>query len=251
MSATMTMTTVQPPNIRTLTSTPSCPHCGSSLAALSVPDPHAALLDAQRKIADLEEQVKLLNEKATAAVDRWADYEDELSSLRAAAAATTPKPVPTSSTPSPFSQPSRFFPAAATSRISALLAPRKSTPDLRGAGLHHASQSTPALPPLPLSGETPAPSHSDLLQALKREQGLRIAAEGKLNDTSREVEELSVTLFEQANEMVATERRARAKLEERVGVLEKRDGEKRGRLERLEGAMARIDRVRELLGDDM
>jgi hypothetical protein len=62
------------------------------------------------------------------------------------------------------------------------------------------------------------------------------------------VEELSVSLFEQANEMVATERRARAKLEERVGTLEKRDADKRRRLERLESAMERIDRVRSLLG---
>lgn len=62
------------------------------------------------------------------------------------------------------------------------------------------------------------------------------------------MEELSVSLFEQANEMVATERRARAKLEERVGILERRDAEKRKRLERLEGAMERIDRVRALLG---
>jgi len=58
---------------------------------------------------------------------------------------------------------------------------------------------------------------------------------------------LSVSLFEQANEMVATERRARAKLEERVGMLEKRDIDKRRRLERLETAMERIDRVRSLL----
>lgn len=44
--------------------------------------------------------------------------------------------------------------------------------------------------------------------------------------------------------MVATERKARAKLEERVQVLEKRDSEKRRRLERLEKAMDRIERVR-------
>lgn len=76
---------------------------------------------------------------------------------------------------------------------------------------------------------------------------MRRAAEGKLDDTSREVEELSVTLFEQANEMVATERRARAKLEERVGELERREAQKKQRLERLESAVGRIDRVRNLL----
>ena len=47
--------------------------------------------------------------------------------------------------------------------------------------------------------------------------------------------------------MVATERKARAKLEERVKLLETRDGEKRRRLERLEKAMERIERVRKMV----
>ena len=64
---------------------------------------------------------------------------------------------------------------------------------------------------------------------------------------SSEIEELSVTLFQQANEMVAEERKARAKLEERVEMLEKRDKDKRRRLERLETAVQRIERVRGLL----
>jgi hypothetical protein len=63
------------------------------------------------------------------------------------------------------------------------------------------------------------------------------------------VEELSTSLFEQANEMVATERRARAKLEERVGVLEKREGEGIKRLAGLERAVGRIERVREVLAE--
>lgn len=64
---------------------------------------------------------------------------------------------------------------------------------------------------------------------------------------NQEVEDLSVQLFQQANEMVASERKARAKLEERVQILELRDGEKRKRLERLEKALVRIERVRALL----
>jgi hypothetical protein len=63
------------------------------------------------------------------------------------------------------------------------------------------------------------------------------------------VEELSASLFEQANEMVATERRARARLEERVGELERREGDKKRRLERLERAVGRIERVRAVLGE--
>lgn len=47
--------------------------------------------------------------------------------------------------------------------------------------------------------------------------------------------------------MVATERKARAKLEERVAVLEGREREKRGRLEVLEARVGRIERVRRML----
>lgn len=47
--------------------------------------------------------------------------------------------------------------------------------------------------------------------------------------------------------MVAQERKARARLEERVAVLERRDMEKRMRLERLEKAIERVERVRALV----
>jgi len=65
--------------------------------------------------------------------------------------------------------------------------------------------------------------------------------------TNEEIEELTGQLFQQANEMVAAERKARAKLEERVAVLERRDGEKAKRLEILESRLGRIERVRGLL----
>ncbi|ORY71202.1 uncharacterized protein BCR38DRAFT_329676 [Pseudomassariella vexata] len=254
------MTMTLPPTISTTTST-CCPSCGFSLQSLSTTDPHAALLQAQKQIEDLQAQVGLLSQKATAAVDRWADYEDELSRLRAAsttsvATTTTSQHTPHNSTPSlPTSSPRSSFlgnsasaaAGAAASRISQLLSPRKSVPNI-GTSSNRASLSSPQLT-LPLGGGSGANSNDDLVEALNREQRLRKAAEGKLNDTSREVEELSATLFEQANEMVASERRARAKLEERVGILERRDEEKRARLDRLEGAMGRIERVRGLLNE--
>lgn len=86
-----------------------------------------------------------------------------------------------------------------------------------------------------------------LQSALTREQSLRKAAESQLSLAHSELEELTASLFSQANEMVAQERRARAKLEERVALLEKRDGEKRKRLDRLEKAIARVERVRVLI----
>ena len=82
---------------------------------------------------------------------------------------------------------------------------------------------------------------------LTREQSLRQAAESRVSETNEELEELSAQLFTEANEMVATERKARARLEERVAVLESRDKEKRTRLEVLESRLGRIERVRELL----
>lgn len=82
---------------------------------------------------------------------------------------------------------------------------------------------------------------------LTREQSLRQAAESRVSKANEELEELSAQLFTEANEMVATERKARAKLEERVAVLERRDQEKRTRLEVLESRLGRIERVREML----
>ena len=78
---------------------------------------------------------------------------------------------------------------------------------------------------------------------------MRLAAESRETKTNEEIEELTGQLFQQANEMVATERKARARLEERVLVLEKRDGEKAKRLEVLENRLGRIERVRGLLKD--
>ncbi|KAI2781531.1 hypothetical protein F4815DRAFT_466568 [Daldinia loculata] len=231
ISNTMTATSTS----TSTTTTSCCPNCGLSLPPAS--EAQIALLQAKKQIEDLEAQVRLLNQKATAAVDRWADYEDELSRLRAASTTS----VATTTTTTSNSPRSSFLPTAASgaaARISQLLAPRKSVPNLaaHGAARGSISASAPAMP-----------NGDDLLEALSRERDLRAKAEGRLRDTSREVEELSATLFEQANEMVASERRARAKLEERVSVLERRDVEKRDRLDRLEGAMGRLERVRALL----
>jgi hypothetical protein len=90
----------------------------------------------------------------------------------------------------------------------------------------------------------------ELLSALTAERRLRLAAEEKLAATSREVEDLSASLFEQANHMVATERRARAALEAQLDTLRRKDVERHERIGRLEGAVRRIERVRDLLEED-
>jgi len=167
-------------------------------------------------------------------VDKWADYEDEIQQLRAEKISIDRRGSVISSVPfdERASSPSRPT-SNIQNRLSSFLGSRKSTPNLKAPG-----------------SPLPTPSTNELEEALRKEQSLRQAAEGKLDEASGELEDLTAQLFMQANEMVATERKARAKLEERVEVLEKRDGEKRKRLERLEGAMARIERVRGLLGPD-
>lgn len=114
---------------------------------------------------------------------------------------------------------------------------------------HRRPSTSPSSPPFssPLP-DIAVPDTVELQNALDREQNLRKAAESKLSLASSELEELTAQLFSQANEMVAQERRARAKLEERVALLERRDIEKRARLERLEKAMERVGRLRKLVG---
>ena len=48
--------------------------------------------------------------------------------------------------------------------------------------------------------------------------------------------------------MVSVERREKAKLEERLAILEERDKAKRDSLKMLEGAIVRIERVRSMVG---
>ncbi|KAI3321914.1 hypothetical protein HD806DRAFT_150235 [Xylariaceae sp. AK1471] len=275
-SATTTLSTM------TKTDSPCCPNCGLTLPpppfSESDSEPHtAALLQAQREISDLQAQVRLLNQKATAAVDRWADYEDELSRLRAASTSTNNSSTNTTSikninnsnnsnnnrphTPDSTNSPrSSFLGAAAASRISQLLllSPRRSaTSTPPPTSTTRGSISSPALPlhrdasrdrnSREAAAEAAAEETRELISALTSERQLRLAAEEKLAATSREVEDLSASLFEQANHMVATERRARAALEEQLGVLKQKDAEKHERIGRLEGAVRRIERVRDLL----
>lgn len=113
-----------------------------------------------------------------------------------------------------------------------------------------------------------------LEEKLVLEQTARIAAEQRAKEVSAEIEDLSASLFQQANEMVATERRENArlveriqslekrraslheaqmahkenqKLKEKIKTLEQREIDRKRRLERLESANKRIERVRAML----
>ncbi|KAH8801559.1 hypothetical protein F5884DRAFT_862252 [Xylogone sp. PMI_703] len=236
MTTTMTITESQASTVGTLSTHPQCPHCGTDLPEIE----SESLLEAQRQIKDLQAQVRMLTQKATAAVDRWADYEDEIQKLRSQQQRQSQSQqsqaipdIPLHSSPQQQSSPSSER-NASPSRISSYLPVQ-----------NRLSSFLTSRKPLPAQAAVPATN--DLVAALNREQSLRAAAESKLSAASGELEELSAQLFMQANEMVATERKARAKLEERVAILEKRDVDKRKRLERLEGAVARIERVKGLL----
>lgn len=129
------------------------------------------------------------------------------------------------------------------------------------------------------SGASLAPSdasydsrHHELEATLIKEQTARIAAETKVKEVNSEVEELSASLFQQANDMVAAERRENAglrdkikaleesnggadqvlkkeneRLQQKIASLEQRDVDRKRRLEKLEAAQKRIDRVRTML----
>lgn len=173
-------------------------------------------------------------------VDKLADYEDDFRKLKG-----SPQPpdlkrhLTANSEPQTEPRPSSAtFRNPLQSRLSYLL------PSSR----RSMSQPPSSAPASAKNPPSPVPSESaDLLTLLTREKSLRQAAETRVNQTNDEIEELSAQLFTEANEMVAAERKARAKLEQRVLVLERRDGEKRARLEVLEKRLGRIERVRELL----
>lgn len=162
-------------------------------------------------------------------VDKLADYEDELRQLKSAQ--STDSTIATKAPSRPTSS-AGLATSAIQSRLSHLM------PSNRRAISQNDLKDT---------ASNQGPSSADLLTALTREQTLRQAAETRVSQTNDELEELSAQLFTEANEMVATERKARAKLEERVAVLERRDKEKRSRLEALESRLGRIERVRALL----
>ncbi|GJP89665.1 hypothetical protein CBS63078_9607 [Aspergillus niger] len=230
-----------------LVSGKACPTCGQDglLAA------GQSTTDARRRAKDLEGQVNALNLQAMQMAEKLAAYEEEIRRLRAQSSSRNNTSVsstastqidrsqsPTHLQTSPKSQPGRL------STLASFLPSRR--PSATSTTQAQTVASPP--PPEPVQPATSQEETVELQNALNREQSLRKAAESQLSQASTELEELTAQLFSQANEMVAQERKARARLEERVAVLERRDVEKRARLERLEKAMARVERIRAMVG---
>ncbi|CAK1361686.1 hypothetical protein CB0940_02969 [Cercospora beticola] len=220
---------------------------------------------AEKRITELSQENALLAEKATAASLRFIDYENELRVLREALRQQQqqnqkqPHQRPTSASSSKSDEQIHSAPAAApTDRIGL---------SRFGSFMRKAS-----VPSSNASDTTHEQRNHELEASLIREQTARIAAETKVKEMSAEIEELSASLFQQANDMVAAERKEKARLQERIDsleqtnqkadgalkqenqklrnkveALEQRETERKRRLEKLEKAQQRIDRVRFML----
>ncbi|MCJ1339728.1 exosome 3'-_5 exonuclease subunit ski4 (Csl4) [Bachmanniomyces sp. S44760] len=252
----------RPSPLRNLPQSLNCPKCGTDIPHT----PHTGQVPLESaRIAELEDQVKVLTIRATAAVEKVADYEDELHKIKSAR--HVPPDINTTGSPYPVplvSSPGRNRDSASfTNRIHALLPTHHndaatqrsaSQPPPSSAPAHkslHPPQTALLYPQTATGMAYPSPqlqNETDLLTALTQEQQLRHAAESQQKQTSDEIEELTGQLFQQANEMVAEERKSKARLEERVNQLQQRDGDKRSRLELLETRLNRIERVNKLLG---
>ncbi|KAK9448427.1 uncharacterized protein V1518DRAFT_418933 [Limtongia smithiae] len=81
---------------------------------------------------------------------------------------------------------------------------------------------------------------TNLQRSMQKEVQLREDAERKFSQISHEIEELSQSLFEEANEMVAAERRERVRAEELIKDAQAREEKLREKVGTLADAMSRI-----------
>jgi len=231
------------------------------------PDPHDSALSVgtnnlgdTAKMRELEEELHNMTDKVASACEsacsnpkkqqqhtilipltaqRFADYENDIRVLTAELRLAKKR--------------NDSFDSTATTESAKAATP---TGGLSRFGSFMHSRKTSTMPPTPVSRE------KELEAQLAQSQTARLAAEAKVDQMSAEIEELTGSLFSEANEMVADERREAARLRERIKFLEERDAkfamkvqrveerdrERKKRVERLEKAMARIERAKELLG---
>ncbi|KAK5118952.1 hypothetical protein LTR62_000163 [Meristemomyces frigidus] len=213
------------------------------------------------RVKELEEENKKLLERCNIATQHYADYENEIIILKAQVRQAQRRNDSLGSNHSAGDVPA---PGAVEkpgiSRFGSFMHSRKASPTTNG------------------TAQASTNREEELTAEVVKEKLARIEAEKKVKEASDEIEELSATLFEQANEMVATARRENAmlveklqvleeqtiqahaeasqsdvgqgedrKLEERLHEMETRDVERRRRLAKLEAAVERIDHVRSML----
>ncbi|KAK9368268.1 hypothetical protein V1509DRAFT_623566 [Lipomyces kononenkoae] len=152
-----------------------------------------------------------------------------------------------------FKRPSMPSPSQSVSGSSNILSTSSASSTSSTFSSRTTSASTTSLTSLAMSSSpssSPEQIISHLQHSVQKEKGLREAAEQKCRQVSQEIEDLSQSLFEQANEMVAAERRERAKAEEQIRDAMAREGKLLERLSTLEEAFSRIVRLRKELDDD-
>ncbi|KAI4093096.1 MAG: hypothetical protein LQ348_007358 [Seirophora lacunosa] len=228
------MDTAQQPSAAGLDQT--CPSCGADITNLL----QKLAERTQSRVSELETQVRILTDKATAAVDKLADYEDQLHQLKASSSQPRPSSCDPSTLPNSHSPEPRPPSATGTqrsafqTRLSNLLPtnrrsvsqPPSSAPPTKlshSQSIHH---------PAPLQNHESGHHHTssnptfpsgdphDLQSALQEERTLRHALEARLSDSTTELEELSTQLFSEANELVAKERRSLHSLQQQYNTLQ-------------------------------
>lgn len=201
------------------------------------------------RIKELEEENHILAQKATDASQHYANYENQIRVLQTQL------------------QQQRHE-AANAARLAAEQEQPAPQPDRMGLSRLGSFMRKPSLAPTSTPSHDSSAREQELEASLAKEQKARIEAEKKVKVVNAEIEELSATLFQQANDMVAAERKDNAALKDKIKELEKAGGnvrkendrlkqklqsfeqrevERKRRLDRLEAAQKRIDRVRTML----
>jgi DNA repair exonuclease SbcCD ATPase subunit len=236
----------------------------------------------------LEDEVRHLAEKANTASQRFADYENEIRVLQAKLRQEQRKKSAVETIAEDGEKSGTTPPAAAEqrpgiSRFGSFMGSRNKTPATQKQQQQQEQQNGPVAA---AAAAAAAGREKELEEKLVQEQTTRIAAEKRVKEVNAEIEDLSATLFQQANEMVASERKENSelkdkikelelqqqeqleqqqrlgegvakasdqlekeneKLKEKIKALEKRDSERKRRLEKLEAASKRIERVKAML----
>ncbi|KAK4505643.1 hypothetical protein PRZ48_003608 [Zasmidium cellare] len=207
---------------------------------------------ARLRIKELEEENHILAQRATDASQHYANYENQIRVLQ--------------------TQLQQQRHEANNARLAAEQEQPAPQPDRMGLSRLGSFMRKPSLAPTPTPSHDSSAREQELEAKLFKEQNARIEAEKKVKVVNAEIEELSATLFQQANDMVAAERKDNAALKDKIKELEKTGGsvsevmrkenerlkqklqtleqrevERKRRLDRLEAAQKRIDRVRTML----
>lgn len=180
------------------------------------------------ELLELESQIRSLNTKISAAVDHAADLQDEIRSMRAR-------------------QRDEVAAQEALANESSLR--RMSTYFSRRGSPGPVPRSNSMSPSKQIS--TRNDDEDDLPAKLKRETRMRMDLETKYKSLQDESETLSQSLFEEANKMVSTEKKLTHAATIKLQAMQDREMERKRRLEELENAVGRIQRVRGVLNDNL